>query len=394
LSRSRPPRVAIVHQGFVPIYRVPFFERLAATSDLEYVVFHGDPPSGTGHRAATGPFAFPNVEVQNRELRAGGRGAVWQPVVRRILRDYSTAVIGAEVKLLANVAVGLGLAATKRPVVLWGQGSEKATHDGAGRLSDWLASLKAAAARRADAYLVYTDGGAQALAAAGVDPAKVTVVRNTIDVSHQIELHSELAAADESALRRELGLAAESVVLVYIGRVYREKNLDELVELARRRADGSGAPRVEIAVIGDGPDLPRVRDLARGVPDIRFVGELYDDREVARWLRAADGLAIPGKVGLAVNHALAHGVPVLTRESDLHAPEVEYLTHGDNGLIVPGTTEDYRAAIEQFATSNELRRTLAEGALRSRESLGLDRMVGAFDHGVRAALDRRSDPFE
>ena len=377
----------------MPIYRVPFFERLAASSDLEYFVFHGDAPSGSGHRAATGPFAFPNVAVSNRELRVGGRGAVWQPVVRQILRDFSTAVIGAEVKLLANVAVGVGLAATKRPVVLWGQGSEKATHDGGGRLSDWLASVKAAAARRADAYLVYTDGGARALAAAGVDPARVTVVRNTIDMSREIELHGELAAADAAGIRRDLGLDSDSIVLVYIGRVYREKGLDELVELARRRADRSDAPRLEIAVIGDGPDLPRVRELARGVPDIRFVGELYDDREVARWLRAADGVVIPGKVGLAVNHALAHGLPVLTRESDLHAPEVEYLADGQNGLIVPGGAEDYRDAVERFASSAELRQTLADGALSSRENLGLDRMVDAFDQGVRGALERQPDPF-
>ena len=43
-------RVAILHQGFIPVYRVKFYELLNRASDISYVVFHGAPPSDTGHQ--------------------------------------------------------------------------------------------------------------------------------------------------------------------------------------------------------------------------------------------------------------------------------------------------------------------------------------------------------
>jgi len=47
-----------------------------------------------------------------------------------------------------------------------------------------------------------------------------------------------------------------------------------------------------------------------------------------------------------------------------------------------------RGTAERDATSGELRRSLAAGALRSRDKLDLQRMVDAFDSGVRRALER------
>ena len=123
---------------------------------------------------------------------------------------------------------------------------------------------------------------------------------------------------------------------------------------------------------------------------MRLLGGVYDEVEVGRWLRVATALAIPGKVGLAVNHALAHGVPVLTRASDLHAPEVEYLEHDVNGLLVPGDLSRYVDALAAVAGTPALRERLAAGALASSERLGLDHMVRAFDGGVRRALARRA----
>lgn len=379
------PRVAIVHQGFIPTYRVTFFERLAQASDVEYVVFHGDAPPGTGHRAAVGPFGFREHKVRNRRLDAFGGRVIYQPLVRAVARHFDAAVVGAELKLVANVAVGAALAATGRPVILWGQGFEKDEDRGAGALRMAGDRLKSRASRAASAYLVYSERGARRLAAAGVNSERITVVRNTLDMRTQERWEATFRDSDEGALRAALGLRRDSVVLVYLGRVYREKRLDELVDLVRALQERGGTP-VEAAVIGDGPDLERVRARASGVPGLHFTGAIHDDEALARWLRVGSAVAIPGKVGLAVNHALAHGVPVLTRESGLHAPEVEYLHHDENGLIVPGSFDDYVDAVAAFTTSDEMRGRLAAGALASRSSLGLDAMVAAFDSGVRRAL--------
>lgn len=380
-------RVAVVHHGFVPTFRAPFFERLCATSDIEYVIFHGEPPPGEGFRAAAEPYAFVNHRVRNRTLRVAGRSVVWQSILGPIVRgDYDAAVLGAELKFPANLAVAGALRAAGRPVVIWGQGVDKADDLGGNAIRRVVAGVKPQIARMANGYLAYTDRGRSRLEAVGVDPARLTVVRNTLDVGAQRMLHERLASCDEPALRDSLGVARDAVVLLYVGRVYREKRVDELVELARELAGREGLPPVEIVVIGDGPDLDRVQQLAAGVPGVRFEGEVYEPETLARWLRAATALVIPGKVGLAVNHALAHGVPVLTRASDLHAPEVEYLHHDVNGLLVPGSHADFCAAVAAVAADPERQRALSEGALASRDGLDLGVMVAAFDGGVRRAL--------
>jgi glycosyltransferase involved in cell wall biosynthesis len=179
-------------------------------------------------------------------------------------------------------------------------------------------------------------------------------------------------------------------VLLYVGRIYREKRVEELLELGRQLAARSDLPPVEIAVLGEGPELARMRELAADMPGVHFAGGVYDDAEVARWLRVASAVTIPGAVGLAANHALAHGVPLLTRESDRHGPELEYLEDDRNALIVPGSLEEFVGAVAAFVSSPEDQSRLAAGALDSREQLGLDHMVSAFDGGVRRALEKRS----
>ena len=388
MSRHRP-RVAVVHHGFVPTYRVAFYERLATASDVEYVVFHGQAPRGTGHLAAQGPFGFSDVRVRNREIQVAGRTLIVQPIVRAIAAgDFDGVVVGAEFKFPASFATALASRARGRAFVLWGHGYDKGEDTGASRLRAAGAAIKARYARRADGYLVYTAGGGDRLVAAGIDPERITVVRNTLDVEGQRELHEQLVGADEAELRSRLGLRPDSVVLLYLGRVYREKRLGELVTVARELAARPGLPPVEVAVLGDGPELEAVRDAARDVPGIHLLGSVYEAEEVARWLRVSAAVTIPGKVGLAANHALAHGVPVLTRESDLHAPEVEYLEHEANALVVPGDLGAYVDAVADVVASPARREQLRTGALASREQLGLDHMVRAFDSGVKRALAR------
>ena len=128
-------RVAVVHHGFVPTYRVPFFERLAATGEVEYVIFHGQAPARTGHEAAPGPFAFPDVRVRNRELRLHGRTVIVQPIVRHIPRGgFDGVVVGAEFKFPASWAAAAVTKARGGALVLWGHGYDKLEDEGAARL--------------------------------------------------------------------------------------------------------------------------------------------------------------------------------------------------------------------------------------------------------------------
>lgn len=388
----RRPRIAVLKDGFVPEYRAGLFARLGQMKEVEYVFLHGPAPRGTGHRAAQGPFSFAEIVVANRELRVGGRTLLYQPVVREVAgRAFDGAVLGAELKMLAHVALFPLLKLSGKPVLLWGQGGEKSEDRGGvmealGRVGG---ALKGAAARHADGYIAYTRGGRDHLVEAGADPTKVFVVRNTLDVEAEIESHARLSGESVTRLRGELGLKQDSVVLLFIGRVYSEKKVSELVATLRALRDRRLTPHpVEGVIIGDGPDLPRVKEEAAGVEGIHFAGEIRDREHVGRYLRVASAVAMPGKVGLAVNHAFAHGVPVVTRAGTLHAPEFEYLEPGRNSIVVDGDLDAFAAAVAELADSPRLQATLAAGALESRESLTMASMAESFHRAVLQTLNR------
>jgi glycosyltransferase involved in cell wall biosynthesis len=385
----RRPRVAVLHQGFVPRYRVRFYELLSRRGAIEYVVFHGDPPSGSAHRAAEGPFEFPAVRVRNREIRAAGRWFVFQPVLRRIARGgFDGVVLGDEAKFVSSLALQAVFAARGRPVAIWGAGFEK--EESLGRVGSLVKRVGGGLKRRrlgaAAGYLAYTEGGRDAVVAAGMPADRVTVVRNTLDIAEQVDLHAAARRRSPAQVRHELGLERDSVVLLYLGRVYREKRVDDLVGLVRRMRERPDGPRVEAVVIGDGPALADAQAAAAGGDGVHFPGRIDDQRRIADYMRVAAGLVIPGKVGLALNHAFAHGVPVLSRASRLHAPEAEYLRDGHNGLMVEGDEADFERAVERFVASPEQQAELSRGALATRADLSLEAMVAAFDEGVRRAL--------
>jgi glycosyltransferase involved in cell wall biosynthesis len=393
-------RIAVLHQGCIPTYRKSFFERLAALGEREYVVFHGDPVPGSGVRAAAPPFHFPNRPVRNRYLSVLGRSLVYQPVLREILGGrFDAIVVGHEIKFVASMVLFALFRLAGKPVLFWGFGPTLDTSGHRrGRVGNALSGLvragKNAMIRAASGFLAYTPRGAEFVRQAGLSDERITVVYNTIDVEREIAAEAALADVDTGSLRDRLGFRRDSVILAFVGRLTADKQVDLLIEAARRLGEDPGLPPVELAIVGDGPEQERLETLARGVAGCRFFGFLGQPAELAPIFRVSAAVVLPGYVGLTVNHAFAHGRPVITRDIPSHSPEIEYLVSGKNGLLLPPETNAFEEGLREFVRSPDIQRRLAEGARASRETLALDRMVRAFDSGVAAVLKPVAKPHE
>jgi glycosyltransferase involved in cell wall biosynthesis len=385
-------RVAILHQGFIPVYRVKFYELLNQASDISYVVFHGAPPSDTGHHEVHQRFDFPNVRVVNRVVSLCGYRAIYQPVIKQIVSgSYDAVVLGHEVKFLSNLVLFALCQLSGTPVLWWGHGfsKEEMRPLRIPLLSKAVGALKAQLARSADRYLVYSEGGSERLQQAGMPEEKIAVVRNTIDIEAECRLYSRFNRMDPTEIRQKLGLALDSWVLLYIGRLYKEKRIEELLELVKHiNYQRLCHKPVEAVIIGEGPELDSLNALGRSIPGVRFTGAIYDQDLVAQYLRIATAMVIPGKVGLAVNHAFAHGVPVITRCHHLHAPEVEYIEPGQNGLVIPGDFEVFLQTVADCLNGGHYVH-MSSAALKTRERLTLDCMVQTVHEAVSTTLEER-----
>ncbi|MGH6980515.1 MAG: glycosyltransferase family 4 protein, partial [Stellaceae bacterium] len=238
--------------------------------------------------------------------------------------------------------------------------------------------------RSASGYLAYTDSGVANIERAGMKRDRIRVLNNTIDLDDEVAAHAKAQSLDRAALRREWSIAPGAVVFTFVGRLLAGKRVDNLIRGVAALRDGG--IEAEAIVVGDGPERPSLEGEADGAPWCHFLGAVHDVEGISRIYRASDALVIPGYVGLAVNRGFAHGMPVITMDSDLHSPEIDYVQTGTNGLVL--LEHRFTEGLRLFAEDPELRARLTQGALATREKLDLGRMVSAFDDGVASALKR------
>ncbi|HEV2817097.1 MAG TPA: TIGR04063 family PEP-CTERM/XrtA system glycosyltransferase [Allosphingosinicella sp.] len=148
--------------------------------------------------------------------------------------------------------------------------------------------LETHAARKADAVAVICDGLRDDLIRRGIEPAKIIVSPNGVDM----DLFGSPPAAD-AAFARSLGLDGD--VVGFIGSFYDYEGLDDLIAampllLARR-------PTARLLLVGGGPMEKALRAQAAASPAadrIRFAGRVPHD-EVERYYALIDVLAYPRK---------------------------------------------------------------------------------------------------
>ncbi|AUW59248.1 glycosyltransferase, exosortase A system-associated [Sphingobium sp. SCG-1] len=154
----------------------------------------------------------------------------------------------------------------------------------------WLTKqIESRVVRAADAVVVICQGLKDDLISRGVDPAKIAVSPNGVDM----EMFGTPVAADP-ALRSALGLDGADVV-GFIGSFYDYEGLDDLI--AAMPALVQARPKAKLLLVGGGPREAALRAQAAASPvadHIAFVGRVPHD-EVENYYSLIDVLAYPRK---------------------------------------------------------------------------------------------------
>jgi glycosyltransferase involved in cell wall biosynthesis len=205
------------------------------------------------------------------------------------------------------------------------------------------------------------------LVAEGFPPQSVRVIYNGIDpVSDGLD-------ADRNRIRQMLGVGDDVLTIGTVARLDPVKDLGTLIESVSHLI---AERRVRLVIIGEGPDLTRLKHTAaaRGVSnDVTFVGHRDD---VRRWLTAFDVFANSSTsegVSLTILEAMAAGLPVVATAVG-GTPEVVDASTGY--LVPPRDPVALAAAIRSLAKDVPRRATLGRaGRQRVATSFTLDRMV-------------------
>lgn len=229
--------------------------------------------------------------------------------------------------------------------------------------------------RDADLVVVNSEAERRDALAAGVEPARIGLRLNGIDLS-------EFGSLPPSGrFRARLGLPRGVPLILFLGRVSPKKRPDLLVDIL---ADLPGSPW--LAVVGPEEEpryAARLRSLAqnRGVGDRTvFVGPLYGLERVEAFVDA-DVFALPSQwenFGFAVIEAMAAGTPVVVSEQCGVAPLLE-----GGGLVVPLQRESFKAALASILEDPRLRSDMGSRARAVGTRMTWDRPVEWMEERYR-----------
>ncbi len=198
------------------------------------------------------------------------------------------------------------------------------------RLSSWIERtayedatgiIAVSAGMRADILRAYPQ----------IDPAKVSVVHNGIDLS-------AFQSASNPDLVRSLGINPDARSVVFVGRITQQKGLPYLLKAARE------LPRdVQLVLCAGAPDTPQIQaevtalveELQKLRGNVIWVEKHLSRAELIAVLSSATVFACPSiyePLGIVNLEAMACSIPVVATATG-GIPEV--VAHGETGLLVP-----------------------------------------------------------
>lgn len=151
--------------------------------------------------------------------------------------------------------------------------------------------------------------------------------------------------------RRELGISDDSTVLINLGRLGNEKNLDELVQLFAEVHKENQS--LVFLIVGDGPARKNLEELAEelGVKDAVIFTGMVNPAEVHEYYQLGDlfiSASTSETQGLTYIEAASNGLPLLCRQ-DKCLDDV--IHQGENGYEFT-TSEEFFTKIQNM-TENE-----------------------------------------
>jgi glycosyltransferase involved in cell wall biosynthesis len=346
-----------VQQRVLPVYRAPFFEMLAQACMGGLGLFAGLPRPEE---------AIPPGELQigrafqarNLHLLGGPLYFCYQRGLNRWLQDWNpdALILEANPRYLASPSAVKWMHARGRKVIGWGLGAPPFS----GPLAGFRQAQRIRFLREFDAWVAYSRRGAAEYAALGLPPEKIFVALNAV-------------AARPGGPPPARPARKERLSLLFVGRLQARKRVDSLLRACAELED----PKPELVIVGEGPEREPLRALAGQIyPAAQFIGARHGE-ELRPYFAAADLFVLPGTGGLAVQEAMAHGLPVIVARGDGTQDD---LVRPGNGWQIP--PEDYQALVRTLRMGvSDLKRLREMGKESFRivsEEINLERMVEAF----------------
>jgi glycosyltransferase involved in cell wall biosynthesis len=198
---------------------------------------------------------------------------------------------------------------------------------------------------------------------------------------------------DGAKFRQQFDLPADRPLLLYVGRVAYEKNIDFLlrmfVKLRVRRPDAL------FVIAGEGPAREHLAKLARELrveDQVRFIGYLDRNTDLPNCYAAGDAFVFASRTetqGLVLLEAMAQGTPVVST-AELGTRSI--LTPGCGAFVVEEDQDSFAESVEQALAlgADDPRRAHLRAHAESWASQAMARRLISFYEKICASAARHS----
>ncbi len=185
-------------------------------------------------------------------------------------------------------------------------------------------------------------------------------------------------------LREQWQATPQTTVMLYVGRLSPEKNIDLVIQAYQQAKASQPARDFKLVIVGDGPDRVRLKNL---IPEAIFTG-MQTGEQLARHYASADVFLFASEVetfGNVVLEALASGLPVMAYD---YACAGLTLQHDMNGWACRlGDAAQFRQLAAQLPALPQLQQ-MGEQATKRVQQFGWSMAVDQFEFALKTTAHK------
>ncbi len=208
-----------------------------------------------------------------------------------------------------------------------------------------------------------------------------SIVPTGIDVAR-------FAKGNRNGLRQQLKIADDEVVMLYVGRIVREKNLEFLMRSLAPILRQSST-RTRLVMVGNGADIDAMRETAHalGIADKTLFTGFVEPEKTPDYYAASDLFVFASRTetqGVSTAEALAAGLPCVVVGA---MGAAEAITNGVNGIVVSPQEAAFRDAVCNLLSNPQLRASMGQKARELSPSLSQHHSADALLELYRATIE-------
>ena len=371
-------RVLIIYR-FLPQYRIDFYNGLRnelAKEGVELSLVYGKYKGKESKKKDEIDLPWA-VYMPNKTINISNFEFIWQPAMKYV-RGKDLVIVEQAHKNLINYLLIFQRKFRSFKLAFWGHGRNMQMAEGS-----MANKVKRKMITFCDWWFPYTEGVKDYIMENNFREDRISVVQNAIDTRFLAAEYERVTEEEIASIKQELGINSDQIGL-YCGGIYKEKRIDDLVEICDRIREQ--VPDFHMVIIGSGTDQAKVEAAAQARSWFHYVGPKFGAEKV-RYFKMSKVFLMPGLVGLAILDCFATRTPMITTEYPFHSPEIEYLQDGENGIITPDDKNTYIARVVEVLQHDSVLATLVEGCAKSATIYNNENMVNNFKTGIIRCLE-------